>query len=88
MHGFIKRFADGVYPEEVVILINAFDDAWATLQASGAPFAEKTYAPTAREVIARCIIKAAERGERDRHRLADEALLQLSRQRLSRNHST
>ena len=33
MHAFIKRFADGVfYPEEVEILIAAFDDAWAKLQ--------------------------------------------------------
>jgi hypothetical protein len=29
MHGFIKRFADGIfYPEEVQILTAAFDDAW------------------------------------------------------------
>ena len=35
MHGFIKRFADGVfYPEEVEILVATFDDAWARLQAS------------------------------------------------------
>jgi hypothetical protein len=37
MHGFIKRFADGLfYPEEVAILTAAFDDAWAKLQAGQA----------------------------------------------------
>jgi hypothetical protein len=45
MHGFIKRFANGVfYPEEVQILVAAFDDAWAKLQSSHAPFAEEAYA--------------------------------------------
>jgi hypothetical protein len=35
MQGFIKRFADGVFfPEEIEILVAAFDDAWAKLQAS------------------------------------------------------
>jgi hypothetical protein len=48
MHGFIKRFANGVfYPEEVDILTSAFDDAWAKLQASRAPFAEEVYASAA-----------------------------------------
>ena len=38
---FIKRFADGAfYPEEVQILVAAFDDAWSRLQSSHAPFAE------------------------------------------------
>jgi hypothetical protein len=50
MHGFIKRFANGVfYPEEVDILTAAFDDAWAKLQASRAPFAEEAYASAAQD---------------------------------------
>ena len=50
MHGFIKRFADGVfYPEEVEILVAAFDDAWAKLQASGAPFVGEGYVLGARK---------------------------------------
>jgi hypothetical protein len=84
MHGFIKRFANGVfYPEEIEILTAAFDDAWASLQASGAPFAEKDYAPLAREILAKHIIMAAQRGERNCRKLTDDALLHLSRQTLS-----
>jgi hypothetical protein len=85
MHGFIKRFADGMfYPEEVEILVAAFDDAWAKLQASGAPFAGEGYALGAREILARRIIMAAKRGERNPRQLTDDALLYLSQQKLSK----
>ena len=85
MHGFVKRFADGAfYPEEVRILVAAFDDAWAKLQSSGAPFAEEAYAPAAREILAKHIIMVAERGERNARRLTDDALFHLARQPLSK----
>jgi hypothetical protein len=85
MHGFIKRFADGMfYPEEVEILVAAFDDASAKLQASGAPFAEERYVLAAREILARRIIMAAKRGERNPRQLTDDALLYLSQQKLSK----
>jgi hypothetical protein len=85
MHGFIKRFANGAfYPEEVQILVAAFDDAWAKLQSSGAPFAEEAYAPAAREILAKHIIRAAQRGERDPRQLTDDALFHLARQPLSK----
>ena len=85
MHGFIKRFANGIfYPEEVQILVVAFDDAWAKLQSSHAPFAEEAYAPAAREILAKHIIMAAKRGERNPRQLTDGALLHLSQQRLSK----
>jgi hypothetical protein len=85
MHGFIKRFADGVfYPEEVEILAAAFDDAWAKLQASAAPFAGEDYVLAAREILARRIIMAAKRGERNPRQLTDDALLHLSQQKLGR----
>jgi hypothetical protein len=83
MHGFIKRFADGVFfPEEVEILVAAFDDAWATLQASRAPFAQaqEDYCPAAQELLAKHIIMSAQRGERNRRQLTDDALLHLSEQ--------
>src|SRR5262249_29783782 len=42
MHGFITKFADGVfYPEEIEILTAAFDDAWARVQASRTPFSRE-----------------------------------------------
>jgi len=49
-----------------------------------APFAAEDYAPAAREILAKHIIMAAQRGERDRRRLTDSALLHLSQQKLSR----
>jgi hypothetical protein len=83
MHGFIKRFADGVfYPEEAAILTAAFDDAWATLQASRVPFAEQAYPSAVREILAKQIIMAAQRGERNPRLLAQDALLPFSRQKL------
>jgi hypothetical protein len=79
MQGFIKRFADGVFfPEEVEILVTAFDDAWTKLQASRAPFAENAY--DAREILAKHIIMSAQRGERNRRQSTDDALLHLSEQ--------
>ena len=76
MHGFIKRFANGVfYPEEVEILTAAFDDAWAKLQASQAPLGEEAYACAAREILAKQIIMAAKRGERNSRYLSQDALL-------------
>ena len=79
MHDFIKRFADGVFfPEEVEILVAAFDDAWAKLQAGRAPFAENAY--DAREILAKHIIMSAQRGERNRRQLTDDALLHLFEQ--------
>jgi hypothetical protein len=76
MHGFIKRFANGVfYPEEVDILTAAFDDAWAKLQVSRAPFSDEAYASAAREILAKQIIMSAKRGERNARYLSQDALL-------------
>jgi hypothetical protein len=80
MHLFIKKHANWVFsPEEVEILVAAFDDAWAKLQASRALFAEEAYGPAAREFLAKHIIMAAKRGERNPRHLAQDALLHLSR---------
>jgi len=84
MHHFINRFGNGAFhPAEVQILLSAFDDAWAKLQSSGAPFAEKAYAAAAREILAKHIIMAAQRGERNPRRLTEDALFHLARQPLS-----
>jgi hypothetical protein len=53
------------------ILTAAFDDAWAKLQASRAPFAGEV----AREILANQIIMAAKRGERNTRHLSQNALL-------------
>jgi len=81
MRTFIKKFgADTVFdPEAVTILVGAFDDAWRSVEASGAPLATDKHAPMARELLAKHIIEAAKQGERDQRQLSQEALLQLTR---------
>ena len=74
----------GFFPDEVQILVAASNEAWAKLQSSHAPFAEEAYAPAARGILAKHIIMAAQRGERNPRQLTDDALLHLSRQRLSK----
>jgi hypothetical protein len=61
-------------PEAVEMLSAAFDDAWAKLQQSGSSLARPAYERGAREVIAKCIIEMAQRGERDRAHLSEYAL--------------
>jgi hypothetical protein len=85
MHGFIRQYADGVFePEAVRILTDAFDDAWAGLQASKAPFGNEEYAATARTILAKRIIALAKEGQLDRRRLSVAALIYLGRQKLTR----
>jgi hypothetical protein len=85
MHGFIARFAEGIFePATVNILTAAFDDAWTRLWASNAPFAADDYAEAARTILARQIISLAKAGERDQRKLADGALEHLARQKVSR----
>jgi hypothetical protein len=66
-------------PSEVHILTVAFDDAWAKLQASRAVFADTS---GAREILAKQIIMAAQRGERNPKHLAQDSLLLFSQQKL------
>ena len=82
---FIRKSAAGVFdPETVALLVGAFDDAWESLLSSGAPFAQERYQETAREIIAKHIIGLGRLGERDRRRLTESALLELSRVNLKR----
>jgi hypothetical protein len=68
----------GFDPDTVRILVAAFDSAWASVRASGAPFSTEDYAETARDIIGKYIIAAAKGGGRDIRTLADGALLQLA----------
>jgi hypothetical protein len=61
-------------PEAVETLSAAFDDAWAKIKQSGSTFARPAYERGAREVLAKCIIEMAQRGERDRRHLSESAL--------------
>jgi hypothetical protein len=80
-----KLGEDGVFdPQAVSVLVAAFDSAWASVQSSGAPFAEERYQEAAREILAKAIIRAAKAGERNEGRLVDVALLELSKATLRR----
>ena len=85
MHGFLTKFGILFSPEQVKVLAGAFDDAWARLQASGAPYGAPDYAEAARAHLAKYIISTARHGgDLQPRKLADDALLHLSRQVLSR----
>ena len=58
------------------ILASAFDVAWFSLQTSGSAFAADGQAAETRDFLARRIIEIAQRGERDRQRLVNQALAQ------------
>ena len=61
-------------PEAVENLSAAFDDAWEKFKRSGSVLARPAYERGAREVLAKCIIDMAQRGERDRTHLSENAL--------------
>ncbi len=65
-------------PEAVAILSAAFDEAWERVKESGSTFARPAYARGAREVLAKCIIEMAQRGERDRGQLSAAAVTYLA----------
>ena len=85
MHGYVAMFGIAFAPEDAEILTAAFNDAWERLQTSGAPYAEPDFADAARTHLAKHIISAGRRGDLDKRKLADDALLYLVRQKLSRH---
>jgi hypothetical protein len=86
VHGFVDRFAQGVFtPETVKMLTGAFDEAWRQLESSNAPWAQPDYADSARTIIAKHMIAEAKAGEKDRRSLIEGALLHLSKQTLRRS---
>ena len=70
-------------PEAVRIITRAFDEAWRSLQKSGAISPEPGQAEAVRERLAQRIIELARLGERDRRLLRDNALLYLTQHGLS-----
>jgi hypothetical protein len=76
---------EGVFtPEDIRILVAAFDAAWMSLISSGAPFSEEHHQAAAREILAKAIIRAAQNGESDERSLREVALLELSKANLRR----
>jgi hypothetical protein len=82
----IRLGAEGAFtPEQVDILVAAFESAWATVKSSGAPFAGPDYEERARGLIAKAIVDAALLGELNPRALAAGALIQISRTALRRS---
>jgi hypothetical protein len=61
-------------PTAVAILGAAFDAAWDIIHKSGGPLAGEAQAAITRERLAKRIIEMAQKGERDRQRLVENAL--------------
>ncbi len=74
-----KLGADRVFdPETIKILVDAFDEAWKTIQESAIPFASERSMEIARQILAKNIIDDATHGERNPHALSQSALLKLA----------
>jgi hypothetical protein len=80
MRGFLAEHLGVFDPEEIRILVAAFDKAWETAQASGV--FDKAEANLARAILAKHIIAAAKHGEYDQGRLRDGALSALAQSNL------
>ena len=76
MRDLLAEYRAWFEPDEVQILVAAFDKAWETVQASGMVYAQAN-AEAVRAILAKHIIEAAKQGERDHARLRDGALLAL-----------
>jgi hypothetical protein len=82
MRGYLKEHPGAFDPDEIRILVAAFDKAWESVQASGAIVDTDTRTESARAILAKHIIEAAKHGERDQGRLRDGALVALTRSNL------
>jgi len=79
----IDNYARGVFqPDDMRILVAAFDDAWRSLLASGVTFESDRESEAVRDGLAKHIIEQASYGERDQRRLRDGALLQYAQSNL------
>jgi hypothetical protein len=64
-------------PEKTEAMLEAFEDAWHSLKASGDVLASDFRAPSTREALAKAIIKHAQGGEADPARLKAYAVTEL-----------
>ena len=64
--------------DTTIILASAFDAAWLSLQISNNPVAADDRAAGTRGLLAQRLIEVAQRGERDKRRLVNEALAQFA----------
>ena len=67
---------EGVFrPEDLRVLIAAFDEAWKRLEKSGVRFDSDYERQQVRNTLSKCIIEEAKGGERNKDRLCDRGLL-------------
>jgi hypothetical protein len=79
----IDKYAGGVFsPDDVRILVAAFDAAWRSLLASGITFQSDRESEAVRDTLAKHIIEQARYGERDQRHLRDGALLQYAQSKV------
>ena len=79
----IDKYSGGIFnPDDVRILVAAFDGAWRSLLAGGITFESDRESEAVRDPLAKHIIEQARYGERDQRRLRDGALLQYALSKL------
>jgi len=69
-------------PKTVRVMSDAFDIAWRSLKTNGSPAASGGFEERARAIVAKSIIEAAKRGERDQRKLCEASLLRLAKSAL------
>jgi hypothetical protein len=78
MRQYLSPYEGAFQPEDVHVLIAAFDAAWESALAAGAIFEPNEETESARQILAQNIINAAMQGEHDRKRLRQGALVALA----------
>jgi hypothetical protein len=82
MFGHLKEHSGAFDPDDIRILVAAFEKAWESIQVGGAIFDTDAKAEAARAILAKHIIAAAKDGEHDQGRLHDGALVALAQSNL------
>jgi NAD(P)-dependent dehydrogenase (short-subunit alcohol dehydrogenase family) len=82
MYGYLKDHMGAFGPHEIRTLVSALEQAWKSIQTSGATFDTAAHAECARAILAKQIIEAAKQGERDQGRLRDDALVAFAKSTL------
>jgi hypothetical protein len=82
MCGYLKDHIGAFGPHEIRTLVSALEQAWKSIQTSGATFDTAAHTEYARAILANHIIEAAKQGERDQGRLRDGALVAFAKSTL------
>jgi len=75
---FRLSVSEGFDDESVTLVGSAFEAAWQSLQGSGSSLTHEPHIASTRELLAKCILVLAMRGEGNRNQLVDKALALLA----------